>query len=263
MNILNEIIARKKTEVERQKERMPVAELEKLPLFKARGYSLKRFLVDSSRNGIIAEFKRCSPSKGNINIKANVARVTEAYAGNQASGVSILTDTFYFGGSIDDMIAARINEVPILRKEFIVDEYQVIESKAYGADVILLIAAVLTPEEVVTLSSLAHQLGLEVILEIHNEKELGHIAERTDIIGVNNRDLDTFEVSLEHSKHLAHLIPPQKLKISESGINTVNDILQLKQLGYHGFLIGEQFMRETDPGLAYMKFAASLNEVMP
>jgi indole-3-glycerol phosphate synthase len=260
MNILNDIVATKKADLEKLKARMPISELEKLPLFNKPCYSLKRFLVDRSRNGIIAEFKRCSPSKGNINIKANVARVTEAYAANSASAISILTDTFYFGGSIDDMISARANSVPILRKDFIVDEYQVVESKAYGADVILLIAAVLSPEEVRTLSSLAHQLGLEVILEVHNEKELGHIAERTDIIGVNNRDLTTFEVSLDTSVHLAHLIPPAKLKISESGIHSIKDIVHLKQLGYNGFLIGEQFMKETDPGLAYMKFAAQLNE---
>ena len=260
MNILNEIVTTKKAEVEKQKQRIPVGELEKLPLFNTPCYSLKRFLVDRTKNGIIAEFKRCSPSKGNINIRANVARVTEAYTANGASGISILTDTFYFGGSIDDMISARINVIPILRKEFIVDEYQVIESKAYGADVILLIAAILTKEEVKTFSSLAHQLGLEVILEVHNEKELEHIAERTDIVGVNNRDLNTFEVSLDTSVHLAHLIPPAKLKISESGIRTTKDIIHLKQLGYNGFLIGEQFMKETDPGLAYMKFATALNE---
>lgn len=260
MNILNDIVASKKAEVEKQKGRMSTAQLEKLPLYNKASYSLKRFLLDRTRNGIIAEFKRCSPSRGNINIRANVSRVTEAYASNKASALSILTDTFYFGGSIDDMIAARINEVPILRKDFIVDEYQVIESKAYGADVILLIAAILTPEEVANYSSLAHQLGLEVILEIHNENEMQHIAERTDIIGVNNRDLTTFEVNLDTSVHLAHMIPQEKLRISESGIHSTNDIIHLKQLGYNGFLIGEQFMKEPDPGLAYMKFAAQLNE---
>lgn len=260
MSILSDIVAFKKTEVENRKQSMPVAKLEKLPLYHSVSYSLKRALVDARKNGIIAEFKRRSPSKGVINEKALVTRVTEAYASNQAAGISILTDSQFFGGSIDDLVSARVNEVPILRKDFIIDPYQVIETKAYGADVILLIAAILSTEQVKEFSSLAHELGLEVILEVHNEEELGHIGERTDIIGVNNRDLATFETSLEPSIHLAHLIPPAKLKISESGISTTKDILLLRQLGYNGFLMGETFMKQEDPGLAYMKFAAALNE---
>ncbi len=260
MTILDEIIAYKKTEVARQKETKPIAQLEKLPLFTTPAYSLKRFLLDSTRTGIIAEYKRKSPSKGIINDKASVAEVTAAYAGNGASGISILTDHHFFGGSIDDAITARINAIPILRKEFIIDEYQIIETKGLGADVILLIAAVLTPQQVKDFTMVAHGLGLEVILEIHNDKELEHIAEAIDIIGVNNRNLKTFEVSLEQSVTLASYIPKEKIKISESGIHSIKDIEYLKGFGYKGFLIGENFMKQQDPGLAFMQFVAKLNE---
>lgn len=260
MNILERIGEYKKAEVAAAKQSTPVSKLEALPLFSKPSYSLKRFLLDLSRTGIIAEFKRASPSKGVINNKSKVTEVTNAYASNGASGISVLTDAPSFGGSLDDLITARIVEVPLLRKEFIVDEYQIIESKAYGADAILLIAALLTKEEVHLFSLKAYELGLEVLLEVHNEEELEYITEVIDIVGVNNRNLKTFDVSLETSSHLATLIPKGKLKISESGINSVEDILFLKDLGYNGFLIGENFMKEPDPGLAFMKFVLLLNE---
>ena len=261
MNILDEIVAHKKKEVESRKAEKPVATLEKLPLFSSPSFSLKRFLLDINRTGIIAEFKRKSPSKGIINDKVSVQQVTYAYANNGASGLSILTDEHFFGGSIDDLITARINEVPILRKEFIIDVYQIVETKAFGADVILLIAAILTPEQVKEFTLKAHELGLEVILEIHDESELGHIYEQVDIVGVNNRNLKTFTVDLEQSAHLSHRIPKEKIKISESGIHTIKDIQYLKSFGYNGFLIGENFMKQQDPGLAFMQFAGQLNEV--
>ena len=260
MTILDEIIAYKKTEVAKRKEEKTVAELEKLPMFTSPAYSLKRFLLDTTRTGIIAEYKRKSPSKGIINNTAGVAEVTSAYTASGASGLSILTDHHFFGGSIDDVITARIHAVPILRKEFIIDEYQVIETKAIGADVILLIAAVLTPQQVKDLTMLAHELGLEVILEIHNKEELGHITDTVDLVGVNNRNLKTFEVSLEQSVELASHISKEKIKISESGINSIKDIEYLKGFGYNGFFIGENFMKEKDPGLAFAKFASALNE---
>jgi len=258
MNILDTIVIHKHAEVESRKAVKPVMELEKLPLFNAPSFSLKRFLLDENHTGIIAEFKRKSPSKGVINDKVSVEEVTSAYAGNGASALSILTDNHFFGGSIDDMITARIHQVPILRKEFIIDEYQIIEAKAYGADVILLIAAILTPEQVHEFTLKAHELGLEVILELHDETEIGHIEERVDVVGVNNRNLKTFEVSLEQSVHLSSLIPAGKIKISESGIHSVEDVLYLRQFGYKGFLIGENFMKQDDPGLAFMKFANEL-----
>ena len=262
MNILDEIVAFKKGEVERRKVEMPVRELEKLPMYEKHSFSLKRFLLDDQHTGIIAEFKRRSPSKGIINDKDSVASVTAAYAGNGASALSILTDHQFFGGSIDDMITARIHQIPILRKEFVIDEYQIIEAKAYGADVILLIAAILTPEQVHEFTLKAHELGLEVILEIHNESELKHIEKRVDVLGVNNRNLKTFEVNLDTSVHLSKLIPEHQIKITESGIRTVEDVLYLRQFGYKGFLIGENFMKTQDPGLTFMKFASELyNEI--
>ncbi|HEY0751659.1 MAG TPA: indole-3-glycerol phosphate synthase TrpC [Chitinophagaceae bacterium] len=260
MNVLDEIIAHKKLEVEKRKSERTMSDLEKLPLYNSRSFSLKRFLVDANHNGIVAEFKRRSPSKGIINKDAHINRVTRDYASNGASGLSILTDEKFFGGSIDDLIAARINEIPILRKDFIIDEYQIVETKAIGADVILLIAGVLNPQQVKEFTLKAHELGLEVLLEIHTEAELEHIHERTDIVGVNNRDLKTFHVDIERSVHLGKLIPKDKLKISESGISSVADIRLLRQYGYKGFLIGEQFMQQKDPGIAFMRFAAELNE---
>ena len=260
MNILDKIVAYKREEVENAKKKKPVAELEQLPLFDEPSFSLKRFLLDEKKTGIIAEFKRSSPSKGVINDTCKVSQVTRTYASNGASGLSILTDGPSFGGSIDDMITARFNDVPILRKEFIIDEYQIIEAKAYGADVILLIAAILTPQQVHDFTLKAHELGLEVILEIHEESELGHIQERTDIVGVNNRNLKTFTVDLEQSVRLCHHIPEGKIKIAESGIHSVKDVLYLKNNGFDGFLIGENFMKEKDPGLAFIKFASDLKD---
>lgn len=260
MNILERIVAYKREEVAQAKGVRPIAALQRLPQFGVPCYSMKRFLLDSTRTGIIAEFKRASPSRGIINDSAGVLPVTSAYASNGASGVSVLTDTPSFGGSIDDLISARAISLPILRKEFIVDAYQIWEARAYGADAILLIAAILSKGEVEDFSMQAHELGLEVILEIHDESELEHIGDRIDIIGVNNRNLKTFEVSLEQSARLMSGLPKDKLKISESGIHTVEDIHYLRSLGYDGFLIGENFMKEPDPGLAFMNFANDLTQ---
>jgi len=263
MNILEEIVEYKKEEVQRRRIEKPVSELESLPLFSSPAFSLKRFLLDASKMGIIAEFKRRSPSKGMINDNASVSLTTEAYARSGASGLSILTDKKSFGGSLDDMITARINDLPILRKEFIIDAYQITETKAYGADAILLIAAILSPQQVKEFTLNAHELGLEVILEIHDDSELDHINDGIDIVGVNNRNLKTFEVDLQQSVHLGKHIPNGKIKISESGIHSVKDIQYLKQAGYNGFLIGENFMKESDPGLAFMNFVGELNELQP
>ncbi len=260
MNILEKIVAYKKSEVEAAKKTKSQAALELLPQFGVPAYSLKRFLLDASRTGIIAEFKRQSPSKGIINNTSDVLEVTSAYAANGAAGLSVLTDATFFGGSIDDMIAARMASVPILRKEFIIDEYQVWEAKAYGADAILLIAAILTKEQIQNFSLKAMELGLEVILEVHDETELEKFTDAIDIIGVNNRNLKTFETDIEQSARLAALLPPGRIKISESGLSNVRDILYLKSLGFNGFLMGETFMKEADPGLAFMKFADELNK---
>lgn len=260
MNILDEIVGYKKVEVAQHKAEMPEALLEQEPMFLRPALSLKRFLLDPERTGIIAEFKRKSPSKGIINDNADVVDITTAYAANGASGISVLTDGPSFGGSAEDLAKARINELPILRKEFVIDPYQIVEAKAMGADVVLLIAAILTPRQVKEFTLKAHELGLEVILEIHGKEELHHINDYVDIVGVNNRNLKTFEVSLQTSVALSNHIPQDKIKITESGIHAVSDIRYLQQFGYKGFLIGENFMKSSDPAIAFMQFVATLNE---
>jgi indole-3-glycerol phosphate synthase len=258
MNILERIIESKKAEVSRKKIEQPVYELENGNLFTRPTLSLKQFLNDPARTGIIAEFKRRSPSKGIINDKADVIEVTKAYAENGASCLSVLTDEYYFGGSNEDLIKARINEIPLLRKDFIIDEYQITEARSIGADVILLIAACLTPGEIKRLAAFAKSLKLEVLLELHTADELEHICEETEIIGINNRNLKTFEVDIERSLRMAERIPADKIKIAESGISSVENILLFKQHGFKGFLIGENFMKARNPTIAFADFVKQL-----
>jgi indole-3-glycerol phosphate synthase len=259
MNILEEIIAYKKNEVAKQKTMMRVDQLEKFGFFNEPSLSLKASIKDRSKTAIITEFKRKSPSKGIINDAADVFEVTSDYTAAGASGLSVLTDSKFFGGSTDDLIKARINRIPILRKDFIIDEYQLIEAKSIGADVILLIAACLTPQEVRTFAARTKQLGMEVLLEIHDEEELGHICDEVDLVGVNNRDLKTFTVDLEQSIKLGDKIGKGKLRIAESGINSPGNLKYLQQHGFDGFLIGERFMKEQKPGRAFKKFVEELS----
>jgi len=258
MNILEEIIEYKKEEVKRKKSKVKTAELEKRELFSRTVLPLKDFLLDKSRTGIIAEFKRRSPSKGVINPDVDVLEVTKGYTEHGASCLSVLTDEHFFGGSDEDLIKARINEIPILRKDFIIDEYQLVEAKSIGADVILLIAACLTITEVKRLANFAKNLGLEVLLELHAEDELEHICDDTDVIGINNRNLKTFDVDIERSLRMAERIALPKFKIAESGISSVNDILLFKKHGFQGFLIGENFMKVTNPTIAFAEFVKQL-----
>lgn len=258
MNILDTIVAHKKREVEERKSAISVDELQSSKFFQRPTFSLKKFLLDENRTGIIAEFKRRSPSKGTINANADAAEVTEAYAKNGASGLSVLTDEHFFGGRTDDLMKARVNEIPILRKDFMIDEYQFYEAKSIGADVVLLIAACLTPVQVKQFASLAKQLSLEVLLEIHNEDELEHIGEDVDIVGVNNRNLKTFQVDINTSLNLFDKIPSYKPAVAESGIGNVDTIITLKNAGFKGFLIGENFMKESDPAIAFQKFTTKL-----
>jgi len=258
MNILDTIIAYKRTEVAARKQQTSVAELEKGKFFAHKTLSLKKFLLDENKTGIIAEFKRKSPSKGIINDTATVEEVTMAYAKHGASGISVLTDKEFFGGSLDDLLAATINEVPLLRKDFMIDEYQLLEARAYGAEVILLIAACLTPAEVKALATTAKNLGMEVLLEVHNEDELRHICEEVDLVGVNNRNLKTFEVSIDISLALIGMIPKEKPAITESGISDVNTIVTLRAAGFKGFLIGENFMKQPSPSIAFADFVNQL-----
>ncbi|MEO7800498.1 MAG: indole-3-glycerol phosphate synthase TrpC [Ginsengibacter sp.] len=260
MNILDTIIDHKKVEVENRKQKTSIAELKNGPCFKNETLSFKSFLKDPALTGIVAEFKRQSPSKGIINNTATVEGVTSAYKAYGASAISVLTDHQFFGGSINDLLEATINEVPLLRKDFIIDDYQLYEAKAYGADIILLIAACLSRKEVKHLADVASDLGMEVLLEITEKKDLDHICNDVDVVGVNNRDLKTFTVNIQRSLELATFIPSDKLKISESGIHNIETIALLKQNGYNGFLIGEMFMKENDPALAFKNFCYLLKQ---
>ena len=260
MNILDTIIEHKKREIAFQKAHIGIDQLQQTEYYHRKTLSLKSSLLDKTKTGIIAEFKRRSPSKGTINKTATVEAVTRAYTDHGASGLSVLTDTYFFGGSSKDLLAARENAIPVLKKDFIIDEYQITEARSIGADVILLIAANLSVDSVKRLAAFAKKLELEVLLEIHNEDELQHICDEVDMVGVNNRNLKTFDVDINISINLGALIPPGKIKISESGINDVAVINLLKQYhGFNGFLIGETFMKEADPAIAFAGFVQQLN----
>ena len=259
-NILDTIIQYKTGELEKAKASVPSGELERSPLFSRPTLSLQGSLSHPASTGIIAEFKRRSPSKGLFQANADPAAITTAYSGAGAAGLSVLTDAQFFGGSNDDLVRARINNVPILRKDFIIDEYQILEARAIGADVILLIAACLEPARIRALAAFAKTLQLEVLLEIHGDDELDHICDEVDLVGVNNRDLKTFKVDLNRSVNLAPKIGLDKIKVAESGINHPDAISLLREHGYKGFLIGEAFMKEPDPGIAFAGFVKQLKQ---
>lgn len=261
MTILDEINAVKYKEVSERKQIKPIESLTKSPFYNRNPLSFKTFITNSEKTGIIAEFKRKSPSKGTINDKADVKSVTRAYSSSGASALSVLTDTKYFGGFNDDLIVAReYNNIPILRKDFIVDTYQLHEAKAIGADVVLLIAASLSVEKTKNLAREAQSLGLEVLLEIHNETELAHINNFVDVVGVNNRNLKTFTVDINTSLELFDKIPNEIVKISESGISNIENIKTLKNKGFDGFLIGENFMKTASPGESFKQFVADIEK---
>ena len=259
MNILDKIVLDKQNEVALKKEFIPINTLEQIPFFDRKTISLTQKLRNST-SGIIAEFKRRSPSKSIINESSQIDDVAIGYEQAGASGMSILTDEIYFGGTLDDLITARQScNLPLLRKEFIIDEYQIIESKAFGADAILLIAAILSREEIKQFSKLAKSLHLDVLLEVHNEEELHKsMMPSLDMLGVNNRNLKTFEVSLETSKALSQMIPNDFVKVSESGISSIEAIKELQPYSYQGFLIGEHFMKTDNPGASARKFISLL-----
>lgn len=259
MTILDKIIANKYKEVALKKNAFPISILEKSTLFSRETNSLAAALRNSN-SGIIAEHKRRSPSKSVINETVLVQDVAQGYENAGVCGMSVLTDTNYFGGSLDDLLMAReAAKFPLLRKEFIVDTYQIFEAKAYGADAILLIAASLTKKELKEFSEVAKSLQLDVLLEVHNLEELEKsILPSVDMLGVNNRNLKTFEVSTEISKILSEKIPNEFVKVSESGISDVSTIQELKKYGYQGFLIGENFMKTDNPGKAAKEFIQQL-----
>lgn len=259
MTILDKIVQDKLKEVVLTKSVVPIKQLEQSFLFERQTFSLTNLLRNSS-TGIIAEHKRRSPSKSVINQSLNVQDIAKGYENAGVCGMSVLTDGKYFGGSLDDLIIARAScNLPLLRKEFIIDEYQIIEAKSYGADVVLLIAAILTRDEIKQYSELAKSLDLDVLLEVHSQEELEKsIMPSLDMIGVNNRNLKTFEVCLETSKILSENIPSDFIKVSESGISSVQAIKELKTFGYQGFLIGENFMKTENPGESANQFIKEL-----
>lgn len=262
-DILEKIINHKRQEVKNRKAIYPVALLEQSIFFQSPCVSLKRYLERDDRHGIIAEIKRKSPSKGFIQPHINVEELSIGYMQAGASALSVLTDEEFFGGSKQDLMTARkFNYCPILRKDFIIDEYQLFEARSWGADVILLIAAALDPELCRQLAKTARELGMEVLLEVHNENEIDQYAgDHISIVGVNNRDLNSFETSLDTSIRLSEKLPADMMRISESGINTAEDIVQLRKYGYRGFLIGELFMRSSRPHEAARQLIHDLDKL--
>ncbi len=263
MNILDQIVEHKHKEVAARKILHPINLLEQSVYFPMPVISIKQHLLSGDKSGIIAEIKRKSPSKGVINSNVSIERTSIGYVGAGASALSVLTDHHFFGGSNEDLMTARkFNACPILRKDFILEEYQIIEAKSIGADVILLIAAVLEPKKLRELCGFAHSLGLEVLMEVHNEEELrNNTGTDVDLIGVNNRNLKTFQLSIETSKELSQLIPDSAVKISESGIESPEVIMELKKHGFKGFLMGQTFMQHGRPEDAAMKFINKLNQL--
>ncbi|MDE6117396.1 MAG: indole-3-glycerol phosphate synthase TrpC [Duncaniella sp.] len=249
--ILDKIVANKRIEVAA---RIAVVGNEIPFILRHEPVSMSRALLDSP-TGIIAEFKRRSPSKGEIHPLALPSEIIPAYQAAGAAACSVLTDTVYFGGSLTDLSVARsVAELPLLRKDFIVSEYQIDEARAYGADAILLIAAALSREEVERFTRHAHGLGLEVLFEVHNERELDKFCQEVDMVGVNNRDLSTFVTDPQLSLKVAKALPENVVKVAESGLTTIDEVEQLRQSGFSGFLIGETFMRHDHPGDALVKF---------
>lgn len=255
---LEKIVANKRIEIEELKKKISINELKQSHYYNRTCYSLKANLL-SSHSGIISEFKRKSPSKGFIKEGAKVSDIVPFYQQSGASGLSILADKDFFAGSPEDIKTARpMVTIPILYKEFIVDEFQIHLAKSCGADVVLLIAAVLSPKEVLQLTQVAHSLGMEVLLELHSEDELAHICPDTDLVGINNRNLKTFVVDLKASIDLCHKIPDTYVKISESGISNPQTVKELRAEGFRGFLMGENFMKTENPAETLKNFIAAL-----
>lgn len=257
MNILDKIIERKKQEIAEAKSRIHLEKLKDSAFFGRPTFSLKETI--KTKSGIIAEFKRQSPSKGIINDKVLPLEVVSQYEKFGASAVSILTDEDFFGGSFDDILSVRNHlHISILRKDFMIDEYQFYEAKSIGADVILLIAACLSPIQVSEFTELAHSINLEVLLEIHSEEELKHINNNVDFVGINNRNLKDFKINLQHSVDLKNQLPKDILSVAESGIYNEEDFRFLKERGFDGFLMGEYFMKSENPGKKFGEFISNV-----
>jgi len=262
MNKLQEIVIEKRKQVADDQQQISIELLKQSTYFNRECTSLKESIVRASKSGIIAEIKKKSPALGDINPEINVEKLASDYTNAGSSALSVVTDLKFFGGCNADLTAARKNTtIPILRKDFVIDEYQVFEAKSIGADVILLIAAILTKEEIAEFTDLAHKLGMEVILEVHAENELEKVNKKVDVIGVNNRNLETMKIDIATSRSMAKLIPEGFLKISESGIENPDIVLELMQHEYNGFLIGSYFMKHPDPGRALADFTQQIKQI--
>ncbi len=260
MNILDTIVRYKHQEIKTKSELFPTKLLEQSLYFESETISLNTYLNRKDKSGIIAEFKKASPSKGAINTYANIEETSVGYMQAGASALSILTDSHFFNGKHEDLTKARsLNFCPILQKDFILTEYQIIEAKSIGADAILLIAKLLTKQQIFQFTTLANQLGLEVLLEIHDEHELKKYNDSIKLVGINNRNLNTFKVDFNHSIRLAEHLPNSVTKIAESGISSPEDIRHLQTHGFKGFLIGELFMKSANPALTCKQFINQLN----
>ena len=259
MNILDKIVLQKQKELAAARAAVGVAQLEQSNHFQRATVSLSNRILQENSTGIIAEFKRKSPSKGVINDKVKVEDVVSQYAAAGVAGCSVLTDTEFFGGAPQDLMTARdVVNIPLLRKDFMIDEYQFLEAKSWGADVILLIAAILTPQQVKSFTDVAQSLGLEVLLELHDESELNHVYHRVNMVGINNRNLKTFQVDVEQSVRMAEKLGDGFVKIAESGISDMEMLKLFRRSGFQGFLIGENFMKTNNPGQACRDFIAAL-----
>ncbi len=262
MNILEKIVRHKRKEIAERKALYPTKLLEKSIYFETPVVSLQSYLQRKDRLGIIAEFKRRSPSKGDLNPHASVEKVSIGYMQAGASALSVLTDEHFFGGKNEDLTTARnFNYCPILRKDFIIDPYQLVEAKSIGADVVLLIAECLDKDEVAQLARSARELGLEVLLEVHSEAQLDKITPDIQLLGVNNRNLETFEVNARTSIELIEQIPDELTPISESGLKDPNTVVELRRIGYKGFLIGEHFISHSDPAKACREFIRRVRHI--
>ena len=255
---LETIIQNKKKELEEKKQNISQVDLEKSMFFSFPTKSLKNSLI-ASKTGFICEFKRKSPSKGYFHQNIQAKDVVFEYKKAGASGISILTDKKFFAGKIEDILEVREKlQLPILRKDFILEEYQILETKSIGADVVLLIAECLTKQQIQKFTDFAHSFNLEVLLELHSKEELSKIYDKIDLLGVNNRNLKTFSTDIKNSVRLYPFLPKQIIKISESGLSETKDIKTLREIGYNGFLIGENFMKAEKPGQKCREFIQNL-----
>ena len=262
MDILDKIVASKREEVRLRKKLLPASELKRSAYFDREPVSFYS-AIKKSGPSIIAEFKRRSPSKGEINVTSAIAAVAAGYEKAGVAAMSVLTDNEYFGGDNNDLgEAASVTGLPLLRKDFIIDEYQVIESKSIGASAILLIGSILTKKETELLASLAFSLGMDVLFEIHDENDVEKMSHNIRIVGVNNRNLKTFEINMENSLDLLRKLPADCLKVAESGFQTMADVMEMHARGYDAFLIGERFMRSADPAKSAAEFVSGLNKFM-